>query len=173
MFIVSPTEIYLQNSKIQNISGKELMKIDLNISAFEFVKIVSQCFQGSNNNSNILFDQKIKMSDRKNKLSIPIRPKYSQLHSIYFTFSKSLRFMEEKVWTYGVLVWIINLLKIVLISFSRRQSFIFGRLVYNTFLSSKLFFFFTYSKMVDDSYHVGKTDDEDYLDKKPVLAFKF
>ena len=24
--------------------------------------------------------------------------------------------------------------------------------------------------MVDESYHVSKTDDEDYLDKKPVLA---
>ena len=45
------------------------MKIDLKISAFEFVKIVSQCFQDSNNNSNILFDQKIKMSDRK-KMSV-------------------------------------------------------------------------------------------------------
>ena len=141
MFIMPPTEIYLQNSKTWNISDKGLMKIDLKISAFEFVKIVSQCFQDSNNNSNILFDQKIKMSDRK-KMSVLLWPKYSQLYSIYFAFSKFLRFMEEKFLRFGVLVWIINLLKIVLISFLRRQSFIFGWLVSNTFLFSKLFAFF-------------------------------
>ena len=45
------------------------MKIDLKISAFEFVKIVSQCFQGSNSNSNILIKKLKCLTEKKCQFS--------------------------------------------------------------------------------------------------------
>ena len=53
---------YTVSLKFRNLkhTGNELLKVDLKISTFEFVKIESQRFQCSNNNSNILVDQKNK-----------------------------------------------------------------------------------------------------------------